>query len=315
MKTSRIILSVAACIAISSAVHAETVTQKEARMLAEKFFNTAFGEVTKEPKLIWNGRQLTTDRLFSPFYVFNHDKGAYVIISGENKAYPILGYSLKRCFDRSALTEEENELLKQYAREIEVIRYDPREPTSAIAAWQKIPEYLSNILTTPYSGNEAFNRMDDEQKEFLEKLDRMGNQILMPSAVEFFLFDNRNFRDLNLDDVTELETEEEYIPFQFYDKFIEEVRRENAAKERNLELILSPDKPIVRGFGAGSYEIDFPEKIYLTRIYSLNGQQVAERYFKDSQKAFLNLEGEANGFYVAMALSESGKVYGFKLAR
>ena len=98
MKTSRIILSVAACIAISSAVHAETVTQKEARMLAEKFFNTAFGEVTKEPKLIWNGRQLTTDRLFSPFYVFNHDKGAYVIISGENKAYPILGYSLKRCF-------------------------------------------------------------------------------------------------------------------------------------------------------------------------------------------------------------------------
>lgn len=301
--------------ALSFAMHAETVTQKEAKVLAEKFFNTAFGEVSKEPKLIWNGRQLTTDRLFSPFYVFNHDKGGYVIISGENKAFPILGYSLKRQFDRSSITEEENELLKQYAREIEVIRYDPRQPVNAIAAWQKIPEYITHILESPYSDNESFNRLDAEQRESLENLDRTGNQILMPSAVEFFLFDNRKYRDINLDDLTSTEAEEDYIPFQFYDMFIEEIKREQASVERNYELILSPDKPIVKGLGAGSYEIDFPENISLARVYSLNGQQVSERYFKDSPIVFLNLEGEANGFYVAMALSESGKVYGFKLAR
>lgn len=305
-------IAVLVCTLFISNVHAETVTQNEAKKLAEIFFNTAYKEVTPVPKLIWNGRQLTTDRLFSPFYIFNHQRGGYVIISGDNKAYPILGYSLKQNFDRSKLTEVENEQLKTFAREIELIRYDHRSPENAIAAWRDIPSYLSRILENPYKDSEEFNRLSDERKEKIEEMDRTGNQIIMPSAVEFFIYNPDNYRDINLDDVS---SEEEYVPFKFYEDFIEEIKNEKLAEERKYELVLTPDKPIVRGMGAGSYEIDYPEDISLVRVYSLNGMQVLEKYFKNTNKAFINIEGEGSGYYVAMCLSNAGKIYGTKLSR
>lgn len=307
----RILIAVSVCI-LSFNMHAETVTQNEAKKLAELFFNTAYKEVTPAPKLIWNGRQLTTDRLFSPFYVFNHARGGYVIISGENKAYPVLGYSLKRNFDRSKLTEAENEQLQTFAREIELIRYDHRSPVNAIEAWRDIPTYFSKILENPYKASEEFKRLSEVRKEKIEEMDRVGNQIMMPSAVEFYIYDPEKYRDINLDDVS---AEEEYIPFKFYEDFIEEIKKEQQDRERKLELTLSPENPIVKGLGAGSYQIDYPEEISLVRVYSLNGMQVLERYFKNTQTAFINLEGEGSGYYVAMCLSNSGKVFGTKLSR
>ena len=75
-----------------------------------------------------------------------------MIISAENKAYPILGYSLKRKFDRETLTDDENNILKKYAREIEIVRYDARIPEKALAAWQNLQGYIAEILATPYDG-------------------------------------------------------------------------------------------------------------------------------------------------------------------
>lgn len=303
---------VLACMVFSFTMHAETVTQTHARKLAELFFNTAYNEKREAPKLIWNGRQLTTNKLFSPFYVFNHPSGGYVIISGDNKAYPVLAYSLNKNFDRSRLSEKENEMLKSFAREIELIRYDHRLPVNAIDAWQNIPNYFSKIIKSPYKDSEEFKRLTDEQKTQLEETDRTGKQIFMPSAVEFELYDPNKYRDINLDDVS---SEEEYVPFKFYDDFINEIKHDQLAKERELEIALLPEKPVVTALGAGSYQIDYPEEITLVRVYSLNGMQVMERYFKNTQRSFIDLEGEGSGYYVCMALSRSGKVYGNKIAR
>ena len=65
----RILISLFACVAVPAAAHAETVSRKEANSIAGTFFNAAYGEVTAPPQMVWNGRQLTTDRLFSPIYV------------------------------------------------------------------------------------------------------------------------------------------------------------------------------------------------------------------------------------------------------
>ena len=86
-------------------VQAETVSQKEASRLAETFFNAAAGQVMGKPKLVYNGKNLTTNRLFSPFYVYNHPKGGFVIIAADNKALPVLGYSLKETFSPDNLDE------------------------------------------------------------------------------------------------------------------------------------------------------------------------------------------------------------------
>ncbi|MCM1440315.1 MAG: hypothetical protein NC131_14095, partial [Roseburia sp.] len=193
-------------------------------------------------------------------------------------------------------------------------RYESRMTIYALSAWQNIPEYITRMINSPYVGNEAYKELDEEDKETLERIDRLGSQIMMPSAVEFKLYDPKRFRDIELDDVT-VSDEREYIPFSFYDEFINELKREEKDTARKYELVISPETPVVKGFGAGNYQIDFPEKMRLVRIYSLDGLQVNERYFKDTQTVFLSLEGETSGYYVAMALSDNGKIYGFKLSR
>ena len=133
---------------------AETVSQKHAKTLAQQFFNQAYGEVTAPVKFVYNGKKLTTDRLFTPFYVYNHPRGGFVIISAENKTFPILAYSLKSTFDADNLSEGEKGWLKGYAHDIEMIRYDSRVPEEAVAAWTDYPTFVMSVLDAPYEATD-----------------------------------------------------------------------------------------------------------------------------------------------------------------
>ena len=125
----RIILILTMALSAVSSVFAEVVPQKQAMQLAQNFFNTMYGTVTGRPKLVWNGRELTTNRLFTPFYTYNSPKGGYVTISADSKAYPVLSYSRTNTFDKAKLGDDERDQFQRYAREIELIRYDSRIPT------------------------------------------------------------------------------------------------------------------------------------------------------------------------------------------
>ncbi|MBD5329426.1 MAG: hypothetical protein HDS03_06045 [Bacteroides sp.] len=291
---------------------AETVSQKEASRVAQTFFNTLYGEVTAPPKLAWNGRQLTTDRLFNPFYIYNSPKGGFVIISAENKAYPVIAYSKTSPFRREALGEEENALLQQYAHEIELIRYDSRIPTSALYAWQNMNEYLDRTVKNPY-GTSEFANLSDERKERIEAIDRRNGWIAMPTAVEFSIYDPDNFRELTLEDILEEETEE--IPFSFYEDFLRSVELEQTTRAIELEEMLAPTKPVVKSLGGGHFEITFPETIRMMRVYSLDGSLGQERYFRETPVVNMDISALVPGFYAGIVLSDSGKLYGFKLYR
>ena len=307
----RILISLFACVAVPAAAHAETVSRKEANSIAGTFFNAAYGEVTAPPQMVWNGRQLTTDRLFSPIYVYNSPKGGYVIISGENKAYPILAYSKVRKFDKDKISDDEKEVLKTYAREIELIRYDPRIPAKAMEAWRNIPEYISAVLASPYDSDE-YRALGEERKDMLESLARSGNQILMPSAVEFSLYDPDAYRELTLDDVTAADDE---IPFKFYEDFIREVSRENRERDIKLEEIVSPSRPVVKALGGGHFEISFPENIRMMRIYTIGGMQMMEKYYKETSLMNIDMSVLGSGYYIGLALADRGNVFGLKLYR
>lgn len=290
---------------------AENVTQKEASKIAETFFNASYGEVMTSPKLSWNGRQLTTDRLFSPFYVYNHPKGGFVIIAADSKAYPILGYSKTGKFDREKLTDNEMELLKKYAHEIELIRYDSRVPERAVAAWQNIPLYINKMLNNPYDTPE-FEALNNEQRDNLEEIDRRNSAIMMPAAIEFDLYNPENFRNYTLDDVL-VETEE--IPFRFYEEFLEEIKSEEESRLAALDEIISPTRPTIVQSGGAHYTIRYPEQIKLVRIYDMNGARRLEKYFKNTDTVNLDISALPSGFYAMMALSDNGKIYGMKLFR
>ena len=161
----------------ASAAQAETVSQKQASKIAEAFFNQAHGIYLAAPKMVWNGRQLTTDRLFSPFYVYNHPKGGFVIVAADSKSYPILGYSKTGKFDKDRLTDEERELLSKYAHEIELIRYDPRIPERAVAAWGNLPLAINEVLSNPYDTPE-YEALSEEGRDFIEAIDRRNNSVM-----------------------------------------------------------------------------------------------------------------------------------------
>lgn len=154
---------------LPAGLRAETVSQKEAMQKAQIFMNQANGRVMAPVKMVYNGRYLTIGRLFVPFYVYNEPAGGFVIISAENKTFPILGYSLKENFDPDHLGEKEKALLTSYARDIEMIRYDNRVPEEAIKAWQDYPGYIIALLNAPYEATDPTFTME----EATERLDRI----------------------------------------------------------------------------------------------------------------------------------------------
>lgn len=151
----RALICLMICAGVSSYINAETVSQREAKHIAKSFFNAAYGQVMADPIYVYNGKGLTTNRLFSPFYVFNHPAGGFVVVSAENKAFPILGYSLTENFDVDTRGEATEALLRMYAHHIENIRYDSTIPDRAIYAWQHIPEHIYSILNAEYKATDS----------------------------------------------------------------------------------------------------------------------------------------------------------------
>ncbi len=164
-KISVVILLLSALLS-ATALYAETVSQKQAKEYAQKFFDTYYGESVAPVKMVYTGKRLTTNRLFTPFYVYNEPRGGYVIISAENKVFPVLGFNLTDNFDEGILSDGEKELLRNYALDIEEIRYDSNVPERAILAWQDYEDYITHLLRadehiseTPLSRAEAEERL------------------------------------------------------------------------------------------------------------------------------------------------------------
>ena len=176
------------------AARAETVSQKQAQQLAHLFFNEAAGRVTAPPKLIYNGRKLTTGRLFTPFYVYNTSLGGFVIISAENKAYPILGFSLKDNFDPERIGETEKELLISYANEIELVRYDTTPVDGAIWAWQHYADYVHSILNAPYIATDPKLTLEEAQ-------DVVERGVEKDDAIYSDMYTPEQWRDMILDEL------------------------------------------------------------------------------------------------------------------
>lgn len=300
-----------ALISTVTPARAETVSQKQASKIAEAFFNQAHGIYLAAPKMVWNGRQLTTDRLFSPFYVYNHPKGGFVIVAADSKAYPILGYSKTGKFDKDRLTDEERELLTKYAHEIELIRYDSRVPERAVAAWGNLPLAINKVLSNPYDTPE-YEALSEEGRDFIEAIDRRNNSVMLPSAIEFDLYDPSRYRAITLDDVT---AEAEEIPFSFYEGFLEEIRQEEETRLAALDEIISPTEPVVSILGGAHYAIRFPVDIRFVYVYSLQGAKVMEKYYPDTETVNIDLSALPQGFYVLLALGDDGRIYGIKVYR
>lgn len=159
----RILMAVVTAVAPCFCVNAETVGMKQAKAMAQNFFNESKRYVTGPVSYVYNGKDLSDQRLFTPFYVFNSPTGGFVIISADNKAFPILAYSLKQNFDKSRMTPMVKSILGDFSRDIEMIRYDSRIPTDAIEQWTTYPNVVFDIFDNPDNDDFYAASFDDDE--------------------------------------------------------------------------------------------------------------------------------------------------------
>lgn len=352
--------------------YAEIVTQKQAKAIATQFFNVAKKDVpTDGLKYVYNGRRLTTKRLFVPFYVFSHPDGGYVIISADNKAFPILGYSLTDQFNFKDTDEKTQSWLRAYARDIELIRYDDRVPYEAINAWTDINSHIKSILSERYVINPLISKEDGQQivdnivngEEWSDVLfsdiytpsqwqeminlqlesdgnitlgllnkDRYEAFIIHGHKGDYYRIDTNSANDClirlfateylsngqvadlnNLKPISKIEERE--IPFKFYDDFVAEIERERKQQNEFFDNLLKVSEPELLNHGSGLFTVRMPEEVLLVRVYSINGAMVRQYLYKNTTEPHIDILDQSDGFYVALILGASGKVYGVKLAR
>lgn len=302
-----ILTVIVSIIFVATGIHAETVTQKEASRIASLFFNEMYGNVMSKPKYVFNGKQYTTDRLFSPFYVYNHPSGGFVIIAADNKAFPILAYSRTGAFNSANTDSETNSILSDYAADIELIRHDSRIPFEAMEAWSDIPAYIHSLIHNRYEISSSLSYPDSKGDYRLIEGSSMPGFVAIKSATEYPIA-----RYLNLSD-NEEGNEPEYIPFSFYDSFVKDTYEEIEKRDAMFEEILTPSRPVVNAIGGGHFQVLIPEPITKARVFTLQGALVELLLFKDTDTAVISLDREMPGFYIAEITGASGQVYGIKL--
>lgn len=178
-------------------LHAETIGQKEAKSMAQKFFNESRNYVTAPVTYVYNGKDLTTQRLFTPFYVFNSPSGGFVVVSAENKAFPILGYSLKESFNKDKITPMVRSVLADFSRDIEMIRYDSRIPSDAIEQWATYPEVVFDMLKNPENDDYYAASFDDDETFWMVRKEATEFDFETSKPVEY-AFDTMETRSVIL---------------------------------------------------------------------------------------------------------------------
>lgn len=155
---NRYLLSAAMAVSVSVSLFSAPLTPKEA---AHRFKSA--DRITKA--LTYAADQYSSQCEIpdnsNTWYAFNRPQGGWVILSGEDTAAPMLGYSDSGYFDYNALPEAMKWWLDQYSFEINAIRnsskaYNSNENVIRIQS-DNVHKPISPLLSTAWDQNDPFN--------------------------------------------------------------------------------------------------------------------------------------------------------------
>ena len=143
-----------------SHAYARQISEAEALSTARLFMK---GKSIAEPSLSRAFRHAAQSQ---PYYVFNvADAGGYVIVSGDDRAVPVLGYALSGTFDADDMPPAMAEWLEEYAREITYAQENDLQPVgeqAPAAARTAIPKLIQSKWNQRYPYNCNCPQMDGE---------------------------------------------------------------------------------------------------------------------------------------------------------
>ena len=145
---------------------AGNVTPEKARTMAASFFTDT--RSTAKVSLAWDGTDGLTRSAASPaFYVFNREGGGFVIISGDDAAVPVLGFSETGTFRTEGMPENIRHWFDGYTAQINYLRNigEQQRPAGA-ALWEKafrdgIRQYnpVKRVETPSWGQSNPFNSL------------------------------------------------------------------------------------------------------------------------------------------------------------
>lgn len=139
MKKISAVLTIILCAALSS--HADTVSQNRAASVAKAFFSASSTRGSNAlVTLVWDGSDALTKASDTPaFYVYNNAGGGFVIISAEDAALPVLGYSETGSFKVANLPANAKWWFDSYRRQIQYLRDSDIAQTPEVRAlWDNV---------------------------------------------------------------------------------------------------------------------------------------------------------------------------------
>lgn len=140
---------------VTLTMNAERVSKQEALLKAQQFMpNKQFGEA----KAFARGEKADTPAEYEAFYIFNAgNKGGFVIVSGDDRTEPILGYSDRGCLNPDSVPNNVKWLLGYYDRVLTAIANDKSytRPSRTRGAEERVT--VEPMLYTLWSQGEPFN--------------------------------------------------------------------------------------------------------------------------------------------------------------
>jgi hypothetical protein len=103
------------------------------------------------------------------FYLFTSEQGGFTIVAGDDRAYPILGYSTNGFIEEDNIPRAAQKWLEEYKQQIEYLVKNEIEPTNEILkAWKELEDGIgqnsrkktvSPLLKTTWNQGGAYNDM------------------------------------------------------------------------------------------------------------------------------------------------------------
>lgn len=159
------------CALLPAWLLADNIPVGQAQSLASDFFKSHVQTRNASPQLqlVWDGEEAgTRSQQDAAFYVFNRtDAPGFVIVSGDDVAMPILGYSLTETFQADNMAPNLKSWMQMYRKEINDARRAGLKASAATrSAWQTRATDAGNVVkqltTAKWNQSAPYDRLTPE---------------------------------------------------------------------------------------------------------------------------------------------------------
>lgn len=149
------IITFIALLAAATTMSGRTIDENGACRIAERFLQAKGISTTLKATYLENQSQSRGGDNEAPYHIFNLSEGGFIIIAGDDRAKPVLAYSLEGNFDSSSIPEPCHQWLNQYAAEINSAAGTSLATAATETEYPK--EIIAPLIKTTWSQEAPFN--------------------------------------------------------------------------------------------------------------------------------------------------------------